>query len=488
MSSTCANPSFESRAVFLSQYLRIVWARKWLVLVLFVVVAAAGIAVTMLLPRQYTAETSLIVEMRIDPALGALAPALAAPSYMATQIEVLRSERVASRAVKILGVERSPTAVAQWREATKAKIPLERYFADVLERGLAVEPARGSSVINLSFTAADPIFAQAAANAFAQAYMDVSVDLRVAPARQSATFLDEQSRTLRANLEKAQATLSKFQQSKGIVVSDERLDQENARYTALISQLAMAQAERVETSTRQRNTGGEMSPDVLQSAAVQGLKAQLAGAETKLTEVSSVMGKNHPARLQLEAQIRELKQQLAAEVRRVAGGTSVTNRGSSQKVGELQAMVDQQKRQLLALRADKDQIAVYARDVEAAQRAYEAVAQRLGQLNLEGQNNQANTRLLSPAVEPLEPSRPRVLAGIVGSILGGLAAGLAAAFALEAMDRRVRRPEDLIVIAGVPVIGVLRPSGSNRPVFRRMLMVGAAAPSRPALAAPRARS
>ena len=108
--------------MFLSQYLRIVWARKVLVLGLFVFVAAAGVAFTLLLPRQYTAETSLIVEMRIDPALGALAPALAAPSYMATQIEVLRSERVASRAVKILGVERSTTAVAQWREATKAKI------------------------------------------------------------------------------------------------------------------------------------------------------------------------------------------------------------------------------------------------------------------------------------------------------------------------------------------------------------------------------
>src|ERR1043166_8369410 len=103
----------------------------------------------MMLPRQYTAETSLVVEMRIDPALGALAPALAAPSYMATQIEVLRSERVASRAVKILGVERSPAAVAQWREATQAKIPLERYFADVLARGLAVEPSRGSSIIGL---------------------------------------------------------------------------------------------------------------------------------------------------------------------------------------------------------------------------------------------------------------------------------------------------------------------------------------------------
>ena len=474
--------------MFVNQYLRIVWARKWLILGAFAVIAAAGIVITLLLPRLYTAETSLIVEMRIDPALGALAPALAAPSYMATQIEVLRSERVASRAVKILGVERSATAVAQWREATKAKIPLERYYADVLERGLSVEPARASSVINLTFTSSDPIFAQAAANAFAQAYMDVSVDLRVAPARQSASFLDDQAKALRANLEKAQATLSSFQQAKGIVVTDERLDQESARYNALISQLAIAQAERVDTSARQRMSGAETSPDVLQSPAIQGLKSQLATAETKLTEVSGVMGKNHPARLQLEAQIGELKRQLAAEVRRVAGGSYASNQGSSQKVGELQGMVDQQKRQLLALRADKDQIAVLQRDVEAAQRAYDGVAQRATQLTMEGQNNQANTRLLSPAVEPLEPSRPKVLLGIVASVLGGLVVGLALAFLLEALDQRVRRPEDLIVVAGVPVIGVLRPAGSSRPIFRRMLMVGAASPSRPALAPPGMRS
>ena len=210
---------------------------------------------------------------------------------------------------------------------------------------------------------------------------------------------------------------------------------------------------------------------MLQSPAVQGLKGQIATAETKLTEISSIVGKNHPSRLQLEAQIGELKQQLAAETRRVAGGTSTVNRGSSQKVGELQAMVDMQKKQLLALRSDRDQIAVYQRDVEAAQRAYDAVAQRLGQVNMEGQNNQANTRLLSPAVEPLEPSRPKIPLGIAGSILGALAVGILAALGLEMLDRRVRMPEDLMVMAGVPVIGVLRPAGSKRPVFRRLLMV-----------------
>ena len=140
---------------------------------------------------------------------------------------------------------------------------------------------------------------------------------------------------------------------------------------------------------------------------MQDLKGQIAASETKLSEISSIVGKNHPSRLQLEAQIGELKRQLSAETRRVAGGASVTSRGSSEKVGELQSMVDAQKKLLLSLRSDRDQIAVYQRDVDAAQRAYEAVTQRLGQVNMEGQNNQANTRLLSSAVEPLEPSRPQ---------------------------------------------------------------------------------
>jgi hypothetical protein len=54
---------------------------------------------------------------------------------------------------------------------------------------------------------------------------------------------------------------------------------------------------------------------------------------------------------------------------------------------------------------------------------------------------------------------------------------------MEMIDRRVRMPQDLIVVAGVPVIGVLRPQGSKQPIFRRLLMISNAPPTR-ALAAP----
>ena len=451
-------------------YLRILWARKWLFLTLFVPIFGIGAGYAATRPQQFAAQTSLIIEMRSDPALGALTPALAAPGYMATQLEVIRSERVASRVYGLLDLEHSTSAIALWQDSTNGKTPMARFYVAALQRGLTVEPSPGSNVLNLTFTSSDPLFSQSAANAFAQAYMDTSVELRVAPARQSAAFLDDQSKTLRATLESAQRQLSKYQQSKGIVATDERLDQENARYNALLAQLALAQAENVDSSARQRNSGTETSPDVLSSAAVGSLKAQLAAAETKLIEISAVVGKNHPTRVQLEAQIGELKQQLAAEVRRVTSSASVSDRGSAQKVAALQAMSDQQKKQLLSLRADRDQISVYVRDVETAQRSYDAVTQRLGQLTLEGQNSQANTRLLSAALEPLEPSRSKKMQDILGSLVAGLVVASLAALLLEMMDRRIHGIEDLTAIPGVPVIGILRPAGSRRPVFRRLAL------------------
>ena len=468
----------------IKQLLLIVWARKWLALALLVLISSIGAYTVLTLPKQYTAEAAMVVEVRIDPVLGAIAPSLAAPGYLATQIDILKSERVAGRVVKMLGVERSPAAVGQWRDATNAKIPLERYFASLLQRGLTVEPSRGSNVINVSFSAQDPVFAQAAANAFVQAYMDVSVELRVAPARESSTFLDNQTKMLRNNLEVAQSKLSKFQQEKGIVVSDEKFDQENARYLALTTQLSTAQGDKVTADTAMRNSGSPTSPDVLFSPAVQSLRAQLSTAETRMTELSAVVGKNHPSRIQLEAQMNELRAQIATASRQASGGTSTISRTSGQKVIELQALVDAQKQRLQTLRADRDLEAVIKRDVDTAQRAYEAVSSRVLTFTQESQNNQANTRLLSPAVEPLEPSRPKVMVGVLASVLGGLAVGIFAAIGWELFDRRVRAPEDLMVMAGVPVLGVLRPEGSKRPVFRRMLQFGPIAPAGPLLSGP----
>ena len=446
------------------QILRILWARKWLFLALFLVVALAGAAYALTRPKVYVANASMVVDARPDPLLGALA----VPANMATQVEIVKSDKVATRVVKILGVERSPEAVQQWREETRAKIPIDRYFADLLGRGLVIEPGRGSNVINLTFSAQDPAFAAYAANAFVQAAIQVSIELQIDPARQSTPLVEAQFGAARKTLEDAQARLSEFQQSKGIVASDERVDEETSKLNAFSSQLASAQVQRVESSGRQRDSGTDVSPDVQQSGAVQSLKNLLAAAELRLAEVSDVMGANHPQRQQIQTQIANLQRQVADEVRRVSGGAAVASRASSKMVSELQFLVEDQKKRVLALRADKDQISILLRDVETANRAYDALSQRSTQVNLESQNNKSPLRVLSVAVEPFEPSLKSTAKGIVVSFGGGLLLGFAVVMLLEFLDRRVRGPEDLALLHGVPVIGVLRPATSKRRIFRRL--------------------
>lgn len=453
------------------QALVVLRLRWWVVLVILLVTFGAALAVTLKMPRQYTAETSLLLDVRTDPLVATLVPSLASASFIATQVEILRSERVASRVVKLLGLDKSPTAVEEWREATKGRVSLENYYAGILQRGLVVEPVSGSALLSVSFTGNEPKFAAAVANSYAKAFIDLSVELRVGPVREYATFFDERLKTLRDDLEAAQGRLSAFQQKRGIVVSSERVDQELLRLNALEGALAQALADSADTSSRQRNAGTDTSVDVSQSPAVQNLRTELGRAETRLSEVSATYGSNHPLRIELETRVAELKQQITAEMRRVSGTTTNVNRIANQRVGELRSLIDAQKRTVLNLRAQRDEASVLLREVETAQRAFDAVAQRRTQLANESQAEQPQARVLSAASEPLTHSKPNIPKNMAAAVVLGLLGGLAAAFLLEMVDRRIRSGEDLSQLEGIPLLAVMstgRPKQSvPRVAYRR---------------------
>ena len=439
----------------LLQILQILRAHYRVALITPVVVFVLALVITLLLPKQYTASTSLVVDVKTDPIAGALMPNVGSPAYMTTQTGILQSDRVAGRVVSLLYLNKNPIAIERWQEATAGRIPLESYWGGLLRRGLMVEPSRGSNIINLTYVGQDPKFVAAVVNAFAQAYIAVTIDLSIEPAKQYAAWYDERLKELRSNLEAAQARLSAYQREKGIVIADERLDQENARLNALMGELASAQAATAESVSRFKSSGDVMSPEVQQDPLVQSLKNDLARAETKLAEISLNVGENHPQRMQLVTQIAGLKKQIAESVHRVTGVSAATTRVSAQREAELKTLIEAQKQRVLSLREAHDQLAFYVRDVESAQRAFDLVTQRISQTNLESRFDQTNVRVLSPAVEPIEPSGPKLARNLAIGLLLGILFGAGLAVGLEFLDRRVRTPEDLVVPENVHLLGVL---------------------------------
>jgi chain length determinant protein EpsF len=437
------------------QIIQILRAHWRVALLTPVLVFLLALGFTLQLPKQYTASTSLVIDVKTDPIAGALMPNVGSPAYMTTQTGIIQSDRVAGRVVSLLRLDRNPIAVERWQEETAGKVPIESYWGSLLRKGLVVEPTRGSNIISLTYTGQDPKFAAAVANAYAQSYIGVTIDLRVEPARQYAAWFDERLKELRGNLEAAQTRLSAYQQEKGIVVADERLDQENARLNTLMGELAAAQAATAASVSRFKSSKDAMSPEVQQDPVVQSIKNELARAETRLAEISLNVGENHPQRVQIATQIAGLKQQLDEETRRVTGVSAASTRVSAQREAELRTLIEAQKQRVLSLREERDRLAFYVRDVESAQRAFDVVTQRMSQTSLESQFDQTNVRVLSPAVEPIEPSGPKLARNAAAALLVGILLGAGLAVGLEFLDRRVRTPEDLAVAENVPLLGML---------------------------------
>ena len=448
------------------QALLILFAHRYIAVLVFILVAVGGGIFSWQTPKTYQATTDLLVDSRVDPIAGAV---VTGSNYIATQIAILQSDRVAIGVVKRLRIADTPSLVDQWKEATSGKFPLENYYANLLRRGLQVEPLRGSNVIRLTFEGGDPKFVTAVVNTYAQAYLDLTIDLRVEPVRQYADWFDERLKSLRDSVETAQAKLSNYQRDHGIVGNDQRADVESQRLDALLAQLVALQGENMAISSRQKTSGGELSPDVQASPVVQNLRGELNRAENKLTEVSVSLGPNHPQRVQLEGQIAELKQQLTKEMTRVSGSTGVAKTTAGLRENELRAVIATQKERVLSLKAERDQVAVLSQDVEAAKRIYDSVVQRSNQLNLEKQTDQANVSILSPAVEPTTPSKPNLPKYIAGTLLGALGAAFAAAMGVEMLNRKVRVVQD-IMIDDVPVLGVIERSGDGYSLKERVAL------------------
>ena len=463
----------------LVQFFSILRAR-WKVMLLVLGAAVLGTAaVNLLLPKSYTSTAAVLVDVKSpDPIAGIIFPGMSSPSYMATQVDVIQSDRVSQQVVRTMRMNESAAMREQWREATKGSGNFEVWLADLMRKSLDVKPSRDSNVITINYKSADPKFATAMANAYAQAYIDVSLELRVEPAKQYGRFFDERSKQLREKVEQARAKLTALQRQKGIVGSDERLDVENARLNELSSQLVTLQAVSAETAGRQaqaRNAPDQLQ-DVIGNSLISNLKIELTRQESRLKELGERLGESHPSIVELKANIGETQSRIAAETRRVTGGVSVSNSINEARMAQLRASLDTQRVRVMRLKESRDELAVLAADVDSAQRAYDGVNQRSNQTELESRTTLTNLSVLNPASEPNQPSSPRTTLNMLLALFVGTLLAVGVAMLMELFDRRVRSASEVVQALEIPLLGVLARKPTGKLFGRKQLAAPAAAP------------
>ena len=119
----------------LQQFLLILRARWLVALLTLLVTVVVTVVVSLIIPKEYTASAAVVVDVKSpDPVSGMVLQGMMAPGYMATQIDIINSERVAQRVVKLLRMEESAAIRAQWQQETDGKGQLATWLADLLQK------------------------------------------------------------------------------------------------------------------------------------------------------------------------------------------------------------------------------------------------------------------------------------------------------------------------------------------------------------------
>lgn len=332
----------------LAQILRILRGRALLLAAIVCCVVLAVAVISLLSPKQYVAELALVVDLQGNDPMkqSALAPALV-PTHLSTQTEIIRSRNVALKVIEKMGLATNPEVVASYREHG-GDSDLTSWLVDNVLRAVDAKTARTSNIIRIAYTSTDASDAAAMANAFAEAYIQTSLELQVDPARRQVTWFEQQVAQLRDELVAAQGRLSKYQSDYGVLgVDDARMDVENARLQEISNQLVAVQAAMYDAnSRRQQITSADQVdslPDLLKNPVIQSLKSELARAEAKLAEISERYDLNHPLYRSAVAEVSSLRSKLNAEIGAARGSLVQNATMARQQVGEVQKALEEQK-------------------------------------------------------------------------------------------------------------------------------------------------
>lgn len=458
----------------LSDVVRALWRRKWIILLVVPLFVAAAYFYTQRLPKQWQADSQLLVVQRPDyggavTINGYVPPA---PESIATQIAMLHTPAMADRALSWL--KNQELVTGQTYDTGGANV-------GSLQGSLSVSSPADSQLINLSVVGSSHDQAVLLTNAVAQSFVqwkkeEASKDIQLTEAR-----LRKQVAAARVQMEAARQKQLAYQKGHQMLDSTSQERTAYSRLTAREDAIANIEAEiSGEQSTVDQLKGQlEANNHSLQTlgprddALTASLSAELSALKLQRAQLARKVTPAFPGQLPvMDAHIKDLEAQLAKAVAATQNPANPTLPAQAGLQSNYQAALTQlntNKVRLAAAQASKNAAeasiapmvqngSIYDRIAGQAQSAtayYNGLQQDLNTARLRENQINANVQITQPAVGSDSPSKPVPQVNMVMGALLGLLASLAAIFIIEQMDRRIRTEYQVERLGSGPILGAL---------------------------------
>ena len=471
----------------LSQYLQILFRRRWIVLAFILAGVLTALYLTLNVTPLYRATTKLEIAreaakvVKVDD----VEPEESSRNleFYQTQYGLLKARSLAELVVRKLRLSENDTFMYGYGRAKPPKLTpseravrrarLERSAAGILLSHLTINPVRSSSLVDVSFDSPDPQLSASVVNAVAENYISSNLARRFNSSAYARKFLEDQLARTRAQLEQSEREVVSYATRERIInmdgspapspgngtspapASGPGQSLVAADLSSLNAALGAAKAERIAAQSRYdqaRNAGGTSSQTLADPAITQ-LRNSRAALVVEYSKMATQFKADYPQMQALKRQIDEITRQLSQQNTGVVNSLRSDYQAAVQREAALQSQVNGLKEGVLDLRRRSIQYNIFQRDADTNRVLYDGLLQRYKEVGIAGGVGTNNVSVVDPALAPGGPFTPRTTMNLLLGLIAGTLIGAALAFLLEQLDESILAPHDLEKKLGIPLLG-----------------------------------
>ncbi|MCP4040575.1 MAG: polysaccharide biosynthesis tyrosine autokinase [Gammaproteobacteria bacterium] len=483
----------EEEGLDLSEYWRITKRQKWGIIGLTLIVVLIGWLTALRSTPIYQAETKLLVEP-VPPTAAMSENQMFEFSFVwlfyETQYEILKSRAIAKRVVDKLDLEKrerlareaekeqgiGSTAawLPEWKEwvpeelrpvssRSAAKKTLRTTLIDEIVTAIVVEGGQDSEIITLKYESDDAQEAADVVNAVADAYIEFGLESRLSTAKKTSSWLSGRLADLRSKLEESETAIEVFQKREGMVDTDNRERIVGSKMATLTAELIKAQTQRSEAEARHNQVqkikrsgkGFEALITMIHNPVVTSLQEKKLDLEQEVAELSERYGEKHPKMIAVRADLKEAGRRFRSEINKAVESVRKEYEVALHQERQLRRATARQKSEMRELTGKAFQLGKLERDVESNRQLYEIFLTRFKEMDVSGENDVTNVRIVDRAEVPTEPIKPNMSRIVAISLVLGVMLGMAFAFLREHLDKSFRIKEDIEGQLRLPVLGAV---------------------------------
>lgn len=468
-------PEVEEKEINLREYFLVIIKRRWMILTIVLFVITVSLIRSLLQTPLYRTTVTMYINRInyniVPEVVNDSTSWMGYEAFFQTEYRLLKSKTLARRVADRLNL--TPGDLMTPKERVNYRPPSDPKALEVQRGSVAgallgmveVTPVKNTFLCEISFVTPDPKLAMILANAWADEYINFSLQSQYEYTQTAEDLITGQVKALQAEILEQEKLLQDYSLEKKVVKLDNDRSMSSHTLEDLNSALTTAVQDRIAREVHYRDVQGQNKdtfPEFERNASVLQMKSDLAGLERQYAEKSRLYKPDYPEMVRLKTQIDQIHSRLndaAGEIYQQALASARSEyQEALNKETALKNQMEDSKRQSIDVNRKEFSYDRLKLELDNKRQLLDSLLKKQSEtgVSVQVKEKKATTiRIVDRAEQPGSPYTPNIRRNLSFAFMMGLIVGVGFAFVLEYLDSTLKNADDVERHIHLPFLGIV---------------------------------